>query len=101
MEIGKQSHPLVIHSEEEHNGRKLKLLMRVVRQSKTALERQIWESVAIDSLYAKDSKGCLNGKNEQGHSKNTSLGHSRRPANLREGDLRAQKGGRTVRTQRE
>ena len=60
----KQSHPLVIHSEEAHGGRKIELLMRVIRQIETALERQVWESVAINALAAKDPKGCLNLKNE-------------------------------------
>ena len=47
--------------------------MRVVRQTETALERQVWESVKIDSLAARDPKGCLNLKSEWGQSKNPSL----------------------------
>ena len=31
--------------------------MRVIRQTETALERQIWESVAIETLAAKNAKG--------------------------------------------
>ena len=47
--------------------------MRVIKQTETATERQVWESVMIDSLAGKDPKGCLNLQNEWGHSKNPSL----------------------------
>ena len=60
----KPTHPLVIHSEEEHEGREIEILMRVVKQIETATERQVWESVKIDSLAAKDPKSCLNLKSE-------------------------------------
>ena len=60
----KPSHPLVIHSEEEHEGREVEILMRVIRQTETVTERQVWESVKIDSLAAKDPRSCLNLKNE-------------------------------------
>ena len=63
----------MIHSEEEHEGREVELLMRVIRQAETALERQIWESVAIDTLAAKNPKGCLNLKSEWGCSENPAL----------------------------
>ena len=62
--MGKQSHLQVIHAGEVYEGRKEELLMRVRRQTETALERQVWESVKIDSLAAKDPKSCLNLKNK-------------------------------------
>ena len=56
-----------------YEGREIEILMRVIKQTETATERQVWESVVIDSLAGKDPKGCLNLKNEWGHSKNPSL----------------------------
>ena len=47
--------------------------MRVVKQTETATERQVWESVKIDSMTEKDPKNCLNLKSEWGLSKNPSL----------------------------
>ena len=73
VDMRKPNHPLTIHSEEEHEGREIEILMRVIKQTETATERQVWESVMIDSLARKDPKGCLNLKNEWGHSKNPSL----------------------------
>ena len=69
----KPSHPSVMHSEEEHEGREVEILMRVIRQTETATERQVWESVKIDSMTEKDPKNCLNLKSEWGLSKNPSL----------------------------
>ena len=46
--------------------------MRTVKQARTALERQVLESVIIDKLSHK-VEACLNLKNEWGHSKNPSL----------------------------
>ena len=48
-------------------------MMRVVRQTETTLERQVWKSVCIDSLAAKNPTGCLNLKIEWGASKNPAL----------------------------
>ena len=47
--------------------------MRVVATPKTALERQIWESVAIDRLSGHSPNACLNLKSEWGHSRTPTL----------------------------
>ena len=73
VEMRKQTHPLVVHSDESHGGKEVELLMRVMKQTETALQRQVWESVKIDSMAAKNPRSCLNLKNEWGHSKNPSL----------------------------
>ena len=53
--------------------------MRVVATANTALERQTWESVRIDTLAAESPESCLNLKTEWGLSKNPSLVARDRP----------------------
>ena len=74
----KKTHPLVLHYQEAHAGERQEVIMRTVKQSRTALERQVWESVMIDRLSHK-IEACLNLKNEWGHSKNPSLNAKARP----------------------
>ena len=64
---------MVEQFEEVHQGQKQDVLMRVVRQERTALERQVWEFVVIDCLAAKTPKASLNHKIEWGLSKKPSL----------------------------
>ena len=59
----KKTHPLVFHCQEVHGARD-----RTVKQAKTALERQVWESVMIDRLLHR-IEAYLNLKNYWGHSK--------------------------------
>ena len=79
MEQGKKTHPLVIHWEERHASQPQEILMRVVATANTALERQTWESVRIDTLARDNMEGCLNLKTEWGLSKNPSLVAKLRP----------------------
>merc|ERR1711867_350022 len=46
--------------------------MRVLKSARTALERQVWESVYIDRLSGKE-EACLNLKSEWGLSQTPSL----------------------------
>ena len=46
--------------------------MRIVKNPRTPLERQTWESIKIDSLTVTNNKGCLNLNSEWGQSKNPS-----------------------------
>ena len=62
--MGKKTHPLVDHFTEQHQGRPQFVLLRLVKQAETAMERQIWESVYIDSLAAECPQGFLNLKSE-------------------------------------
>ena len=73
LESAKKTHPLNIHFEETHQGKEQKILIRVVATPKTALERQIWESVAIDRLSGHSPNACLNLKSEWGHSRTPAL----------------------------
>ena len=62
--MGKKTHLLVDHFEEQHKGIPHFFLMRVAKQAETAMERKIWESVHIDSLVAETPAGCLNLKSK-------------------------------------
>ena len=46
----KKPHPLVLHFQETHEGWQQEIIMKTVRQTRTALERQVWGSVMIDRL---------------------------------------------------
>ena len=71
---GKNTHPLVIHFAEEHSGARQEIPLRIVGKFKTPLERQVWESVEIDSTIAKLGRtNCLNSRNEWGLSKDPVL----------------------------
>ena len=63
VDLAKKSHPLVIHFQECHQGQQQQLLMRTVKVARTALERQVWESVHIDRL-SDQGEACLNLKCE-------------------------------------
>ena len=54
-EIGeaRKTHPMTQHFQEKHQGQQQEVLMRTVRQARTALEWQVWESVMIDRLSPK------------------------------------------------
>ena len=60
---GVQTHPLVLHFVEEHEGIRQEYLMRVTNFHKKALERQVLESLRIEegSLVQEES---LNLKSE-------------------------------------
>ena len=68
----KKAHPMCIHFQEKHEGRRQRVLMRVLATPETALARQIWESVRIDSL-SKDKEACLNLKSEWGQTRTPGL----------------------------
>ena len=70
---GKKTHPLVDHFREVHNGNRQEILFRTIAQFQTALERQVWESVEIDSTTASIGLHCLNSKTEWGLSKDPAL----------------------------
>ena len=76
-EVRKKSHPLVCHFEESHEGEQQTLLMRTLVETRTALERQSWESVMIDRL-SRDPKQCLNLKNEWSMSMKPALENKRK-----------------------
>jgi len=65
----KRSHPMVTHFQETHQEQKQTILMRTVRNTNTALERQVWESVLIDRLSRKEGVDCLNLRSEWGKSR--------------------------------
>ena len=65
----KRSHPMVGHFQEIHKGQRQTVLMRTVRNTNTALERQVWESVIIDRLSRKEGVDCLNQRSEWGKSR--------------------------------
>ena len=62
---GKKTHPLVIHFKEVHNGMEQEVLFRTIMHARTALERQVWESVHIDRL-SHNPQQCHNLKTEWG-----------------------------------
>ena len=62
--LGKRTYPLVLHFEEVHQGSEQYILMRVVVNPRTALERQTWESVKIGRMTETNQTGCLNLKSE-------------------------------------
>lgn len=70
IEAGKRTHPLVIHFEEAHQGQKQETLMRVIKHARSALDRQTWESVAINRM---EEATCLNLKTEWGRSRDPAL----------------------------
>ena len=63
---------MVCHFEENHGGICQTLLMRTLKETRTALERQAWESVMIDRL-ARSPQQCLNLKNEWSLSRKPAL----------------------------
>ena len=65
----KRSHPMVGHFLDVHRGQRQVVLMRTVRNTNTALERQVWESVIIDRLSRKEGVDCLNQRSEWGKSR--------------------------------
>ena len=71
-----------MHFEERHGGEEQELLMRMVREANTALERQVWESVMIDRL-SDSLEMCLNLKSEWGMSRKPSLQAKGRPPNTK------------------
>ena len=65
----KKTHPMVQHHQEHHQGETQKVLFRVVGKFRTALQRQVWESVEIDSTTASIGHlHFLNNKTEWGSS---------------------------------
>ena len=62
------AHSLVIHFHEEHEGEEQKILLRVLSLHRSAMERQVAESVWIEEEMGKGGE-CLNGKNEWAGSK--------------------------------
>ena len=62
---------MVLHFREHHGGHQQDVLFRVVKHTRTALERQVWESVMIDAPT--DPSLCLNLKAEWGGSKDPEL----------------------------
>ena len=62
--MGKKTHPLVDNFEEKHQGNPQFILMRILMQAETAMQRQIWESVNIDSRAEETKVGGLNLKSE-------------------------------------
>ena len=56
------------HYFEEHQGRRRKVLMRVLSRHRTAVDKQVWDSILIEKGL-RDSVQCLNGKSEWGGSK--------------------------------
>ena len=60
---------VVQHFEEQHGGEQQQVLYRIVGQFLIALERQVWESVEIDSTNLSIGPKCLNNKTEWGASK--------------------------------
>ena len=70
---GKRTHPMVQHFLEVHGGVQQEVLFRTIGQFLTALERQVWESVEIDSTTHSLGQRCLNNKTEWGSSKDPAL----------------------------
>ena len=66
MHMGKRTHPMVDHFEERHQGDPQFVVMRILMQAKTAMQRQVWESVTIDFTAEEVKAGCLNSKCEWG-----------------------------------
>ena len=90
----KKTHPMVQHHQEWHQGETQEVLFRVTARFQTALSRQVWESVEIDSTTVSlGSEGCLNLKTEWGSSKDPALIPRQSP--LAKGLARAQKEGQT------
>ena len=69
---GKKTHPLCVHFREKHGGERQRVVMRILATPKTAMARQIWESVQIDKL-SRDRDSCLNLKSEWGMSQTPGL----------------------------
>ena len=68
VEEGIATHPMVIHFQEEHHGQAQETIFRLLSKHRTALERQITESVKIEDAAANPLES-LNLKNEWGGSK--------------------------------
>ena len=67
IEAGKKTHPMVEHFLDHHGGEQQEVLFRTVGHFHKALERQVWESVEIDSTVASIGlQRCLNSKTEWG-----------------------------------
>ena len=62
VDEAKKSHPMVIHFTDKHEGCRQEMIMRTVKETRTVLERQAWESMAIKRL-ARSPDHCLNLKN--------------------------------------
>ena len=91
---GKKTHPMVEHFSDHHEGQQQEVLYRIVAQFQKALERQVWESVEIDSTISTlGLNNCLNSKTEWGMSKDPALISKTSPAKM--GIARAQKEGQT------
>ena len=63
IDDGLATHPLNIHFQEEHEGRKQEIMFRVVSKHYSALERHVAESVLIEEISG-SQETCLNLKNE-------------------------------------
>ena len=86
---GKKTHPMVDHFLDHHGGEQQEILFRTVGHFHKALERQVWESVEIDSTVASIGlHRCLNSKTEWGGSKDPALVNKGTP--LQKGLARAQ-----------
>merc|ERR1712101_22904 len=72
IQKAKKSHPMVMHFLEKHEGTEQEILVRTVKETRTALERQAWEAVAIDRAARKPEQ-CLNLKNEWSWSQRPAL----------------------------
>ena len=72
MNLAKKTQPLVIHIQEINQRQQQQLLIRVIKASRSALEKKVWESVFIDRLSSQGDI-CLNLKSEWGLSKGPSL----------------------------
>ena len=83
------------HFREVHQGTTQEVLFRTLATFQTALQRQVWESVEIDSTNNSiGSQQCLNNKTEWGSSKDPVLETKRNP--LTKGLPRAQKPKQTA-----
>ena len=95
IQSGKKTHPLVEHFMEHHQGVTQEVLFRTLASFQTALQRQIWESVEIDSTTNSIGfQACLNHKTEWGSSKDPALVPRRSP--LSKGLARAQAEGQML-----
>ena len=80
IQAGKKTHPMVEHFGEVHQGVQQEVLFRTVATFQTALQRQVWESVEIDSKTKSIGfHACLNHKTEWGSSKDPALVPRRSP----------------------
>ena len=68
----KKNHPLIIHFGEAHQEKRQEMRFRVIKMSRIAVERQVWESVEIDDLVRKPSQ-CFSPKTKFGRSQTRRL----------------------------